>query len=84
MEFPTISASEIEKVRIGFQKPKFENGRKLAAACAGSPQTDGPVRRLPYKIFGVEKEKGGPGSGRGAKIPARSPEGLLDSSARYS
>ena len=62
----------------------IENGRKLAAACAGSPQTDGPVRRLPYKIFGVEKEKGGPGSGRGAKIPARSPEGLLDSSARYS
>ena len=44
---------------------RIENGRKLAAACAGSPQKDGPVRRLPHKIFGVEKEKGGSRSGRG-------------------
>ena len=30
---------------------RIENGRKLAIACAGSPQTPGQVRLSPFKIF---------------------------------
>ena len=49
----------IELDRVSIFKPRnFENWRKLADAGAGSPQKDGPVRPLPFKIFRGRKIEG--------------------------